>query len=109
MNLTSSFLALALLGMDDPQPKPDLPPKGSVEIEGKVVAETAPKAAGSDRIHQEIQDLKQIDQAGTDASPPRMKLPRVAKPGSNLSGTRAWTRCSNRLRTSSSVRRNSES
>ncbi len=29
MNLTTSFLALALLGMDDPKSTPDLPRKGS--------------------------------------------------------------------------------
>jgi Outer membrane efflux protein len=82
MNLTSSFLALAQLGMDDPQPKPDLPSKGSIEIETNGTADAAPEAAPPDRIHQEIQDLKQIDQAGTHTSPPRIKLPRVAKPGS---------------------------
>jgi hypothetical protein len=81
MNLTSSFLALALLGMDDPQPKPDLPPKGSVKIETKGTADAAPEAAPPDRIHQGIQDLKQTDQAGTHGSPLRMKMPRVAKPG----------------------------
>ena len=52
MNLTSSLLALALLGMDDTQPKPDLPPKGSVEIEIKVDAEAAPKTVSPFRIRQ---------------------------------------------------------
>ena len=80
MNLTSTLLAFALLGLDDPQSTPDLPTKGSVEIEVKVDAEAAPNTVSPYRIRQRIRELKQVEQAGILTSPLPKNLTRVAKP-----------------------------
>jgi hypothetical protein len=52
MNLTSSLLVLALLGMDDPTSKPGLAPKASAEMTRKADGETAAKTTQPDRILQ---------------------------------------------------------
>jgi hypothetical protein len=80
MNLTSSFLALALLGMDDPQPKPDLAPKGSVEIKSEADGQTAPEAAALDRILKRSQELEQGDQSGLAGSALAKLLTRAEEP-----------------------------
>jgi outer membrane protein TolC len=72
MNLSTSLLALALLGMDDPHSKPDSPPKGSVEAKAHAEADHEPVAA--DRIRKSAQDLKQIEQAVIFGSPPPKSL-----------------------------------
>jgi hypothetical protein len=89
MNLTSSFLALALLGMDDPQPKPDLPPKGSVEIKSEVAGQTAPETAALDRILKRSQELEQVDQRGLAGSALAKLLTRAEEPRTT-NGPEAW-------------------
>jgi hypothetical protein len=80
MNLTSGLLALALLGMDDPQSKPDSTPKVSGATETKVDADKTPETVAADRNRQGVNNLKQATQAGGPNVPPRMTLPKVAKP-----------------------------
>jgi hypothetical protein len=57
MNLASTLLALALLGMDDTTAKPGLAPKESAEIATKVDVQTATKPSPSDRVPVGTQDL----------------------------------------------------
>ena len=60
MNLTTSFLALALLGMDDPKSTPDLPRKGSSGNESAADSPTDRETIAADRIRQRFLDLKQF-------------------------------------------------
>jgi hypothetical protein len=80
MNLTSTLLVFALLGLNDPQSTPDLSTKGSVAIEIKVDAEAAPKTVSPYGIRQRIRELKQIEQANIGTSPLPEQLTKVAKP-----------------------------
>ena len=74
MSLLTSFLALALLGMDDPKPTPDLPPKRSGRIESKADTTADRETVAADRIRQRVLDLKQFERAGVLACP----LPKVS-------------------------------
>ena len=80
MNLTSSLLALALLGLDDPQPKPDLAPKDRSRSRSRSMQKRPPSRFLRDRIRQRIEELKQVEQAGILTSPLPKNLTRVAKP-----------------------------
>jgi Outer membrane efflux protein len=80
MNVASIFLALSLVGLDDPQSKPAMPAKGSVKIATNADAITAPETVCPDRISEGVKDLKQVDRAGAVSSLLPKLLMRVAKP-----------------------------
>jgi Outer membrane efflux protein len=80
MNLTTSLLALALLGMDDPAAKPGATPQGTVGIDSKADRDKSSEAGPSDRIRQRVQDLKQCDQVGIlGATLPKLTKPRTTR------------------------------
>ncbi len=81
MNLASTLLALALLGMDDSTSKPAAEAQRSAEIKSKADAPTARSTAPADRIPQRVRELKQGElgdllSSGTLQTP----LPKVTKP-----------------------------
>ena len=63
MNLASTLLALALLGMDDPTSKPSAVPQESAEVKNKVDAPIAPQAVPSAPIGPGVKELEQGKQA----------------------------------------------
>jgi hypothetical protein len=79
MNLTSSLLVLALLGMDDPTTKPAPAPKASAEMTCKADGKTLPKTTPPDRILQGVQELKQVDLLTRGAAPRMTSGPEAAE------------------------------